>query len=109
MTTDLGPDTDKSPGVQGDDLAYFIHSTIGNARPIGFELGPSVRVAYLVEGEAALARLNLRPLPGGSLWQAKLGWGPRGARKHLKFRVVGSMRWVSDPDEYRWQRRARRR
>jgi hypothetical protein len=103
MTTDLGPPSTGEPiEVQGDHLASFINSTIGNARPVGFEGGPSLRMYYRVDGVRALARLNLRPLdPSGALWQATLGWGPRGARRHIKFRVIGAL--VIDPVEYRRQ------
>jgi hypothetical protein len=103
------PPTGKPTEVPGDQLAPFVNFVIGTSRLISFELGPSVRMAYLVEGVGALARLNLRPISGGLTWLAKLGWGPRGAREHIEFRVVGAIRWVADPNEYAWLGRARRK
>ena len=105
---DWPPDTGRPVEIKGDRLGYFIDFKVGTCRPIGFEVGPSVRIAYLVEGVGALARLNLRPLTP-DVWQAKLHWGPRGARQHMKFRVLGAMRWVADPAEYTWQGRAKRK
>lgn len=89
MSTDLGPPSTGEPiEVQGDHLASFINSTIGNARPVGFDDGPGVGIYYRVDGVGALAWLKLRPLdPGGALRQATLGWGHRGARRHIRFRV----------------------
>ena len=103
MTTDLGPpSTGKPIEVQGDGLVPFINSTIGHAIRVRIEGGPSLKIYYRVDGVGALARLNLRPLdPIGTLWQATLGWGPRGARRHIKFRVIGAL--VIDPVEYRRQ------
>lgn len=122
MTVDTGPPDPPSPlskygpTVGGSDgLNHFIRDYVNNwpdsasVRPISFQMGTSVRVAYLVEGQGALARVNLRRLPGDLGWQGLLHWGPRGARKHLKFRVIGPIHWVLDPDEYTWQGRTKRK
>jgi hypothetical protein len=119
MTVDIGPPSIPSkngPTIGGGDgLNHFVRDYVNDfsgsasVRPISFQMGTSVRVAYLVEGMGALARVNLRRLPGDLLWRGLLHWGPRGARKHLKFQVVGPIHWVLDPEEYTWQGRARRK
>jgi len=118
MTVDTGPPdipSKNGPTIGGNGLDYFVRQNVSNyshsvsVRPISFQMGNSVRVAYLVEGMGALARLNLRRLPRDLLWQGILHWGPRGARKHLKFRVIGPIHWVLDPEEYAWQGRTKRK
>lgn len=110
MSTEFEADEVESRPITGYVLDQFVRNWLpGKARPIGFELGSSsMRVAYLVEGVGALARLNVRRTHD-DVWQAVLHWGPRGARRHTKFQVVGSMLWVTDPDEYTWQGRAKRK
>ena len=95
--------------IYGEDLPDFVEEMIGDSRPVWFEGGPTLKVSYREDGVGALARLNLCPIrsdPG--VWRAVLHWGPRGARHHHKFQVIGLISWVIQPGVY-MQGKARRK
>lgn len=84
--------------IYGEDLPDFVDDTIGDAHITRIEGGPSLKVAYRADDYRSLAMLNLsriRSDPG--CWQGTLHWGNRGDRQHLRFLIVGPIRWVIDP------------